>query len=113
MGRLVGPADAGALSALSDYLQANLPWVAPTARDVGRGEITVLASLALLLSGVGWVESLRTALRAVWLVDQRSHVQGLPVLGPGAGIAPVAQAAGDAVCKINDRALVQHRFQPR
>jgi membrane protein len=70
LGRLVGPTDAGALSALSEYLQANLPWVAPTARDVGRGEVTVLASLALLVSGIGWVEALRSSLRAVWLVDQ-------------------------------------------
>lgn len=70
VGRLLGPADAGVVSALSDYLEANLPWVAPTARDVGRGEVTALASLALLISGIGWVESLRSSLRAVWLVDQ-------------------------------------------
>jgi membrane protein len=70
VGRLVGPTDAGALSALSEYLQTNLPWVAPTARDVGRGEVTVLASLALLVAGIGWVEALRSSLRAVWLVDQ-------------------------------------------
>lgn len=70
VGRLLGPTDAGVVSALSEYLEANLPWVAPTARDVGRGEVTLLASLALLISGIGWVESLRSSLRAVWLVDQ-------------------------------------------
>lgn len=70
VGRLLGPADAGAVSAVSDYLEANLPWVAPTAREVGGGEVTALASLALLISGIGWVEALRSSLRAVWLVDQ-------------------------------------------
>lgn len=70
VGRLLRPAEAGAVSAVSDYLQANLPWVAPTAREVGGGGVTVLASLALLISGIGWVEALRSSLRAVWLVDQ-------------------------------------------
>src|SRR5688572_13187992 len=71
VGRLLDPStDGGALSAISDYLESSLPWVAPTARDVGRGEVTALASVALAVSGIGWVESLRTSLRAIWLVDQ-------------------------------------------
>lgn len=70
VGRLLGPVDAGAVSAVSEYLETNLPWVAPTARDVGRGEVTALASIALLVSGIGWVEALRSSLRAIWLVDQ-------------------------------------------
>ncbi len=44
--------------------------MAPTARDVGRGEVTVLATLALVVSGIGWVEALRSSLRAIWGVDQ-------------------------------------------
>ncbi len=70
VGRLLGPTDAAALEAVSDYLESSLPWVAATARDVGRGEVTALASVALLVSGIGWVESLRSSLRAIWLVDQ-------------------------------------------
>lgn len=70
VGRLLGPTEAGALSVVSEYLQTNLPWVAPTVQDVGRGEVTLLATLALLTSGIGWVEALRSSLRAVWLVDQ-------------------------------------------
>jgi membrane protein len=70
VGRLLALSDAGAVSAVNDYLQANLPWIAPTARDIGGGGVTVLASFALLLAGIGWVEALRTSLRAVWLLDQ-------------------------------------------
>ena len=70
VGRLLGPSDAGALTAVNDYLQTSLPWVAPVAQNVGRGEVTVVASLTLLLSGIGWVEALRSSLRAIWLVDQ-------------------------------------------
>ncbi|HEY7226244.1 MAG TPA: YhjD/YihY/BrkB family envelope integrity protein [Micromonosporaceae bacterium] len=71
IGRLLGPrTEGGAVSALSDYLETNLPWVAPTARDVGQGQVTLFASLALLVSGIGWVEALRSSLRAVWRVHQ-------------------------------------------
>jgi membrane protein len=71
VGRLLGPgAEGGALSAVSDYLQTTLPWVAGTARDVGRGQVTVVAAVALIVSGVGWVEALRSSLRAIWCVDQ-------------------------------------------
>jgi membrane protein len=70
IGRLVGSSESGVLSAINAYLQANLPWVADTARDVGRGQVTAIASVALLISGIGWVEALRSSLRAVWLLDQ-------------------------------------------
>jgi membrane protein len=70
VGRLLALSDAGAVSVVNDYLQSNLPWIAPTARDVGGGGVTVLASFALVLAGIGWVEALRTSLRAVWLLDQ-------------------------------------------
>lgn len=71
VGRLLGPgAEGGALAAINDYLQTALPWVAGTAHDVGRGQVTVVAAVALVVSGVGWVETLRSSLRGVWCVDQ-------------------------------------------
>jgi membrane protein len=70
LGRLLGSAEAGVLNAVNDYLRTQLPWVAETAEQVGRGEITLIAGAALLVSGVGWVETLRSSLRAIWLLDQ-------------------------------------------
>jgi membrane protein len=70
LGRLLGSSESSVLSAINDYLESSLPWVAPTARQVGRGEITIISGAALLLAGVGWVETLRSSLRAVWRLDQ-------------------------------------------
>jgi membrane protein len=70
LGRLLGTADSGVLTAINGYLEDSLPWVANTAREVGRSEVTALAAIGLLVAGVGWVEALRSSLRAVWLYDQ-------------------------------------------
>jgi len=58
------------VDAVNQYLTQSLPWVAPTAEEVGRGELTTLAGIALVLTGVGWVEALRSSQRAVWQLDQ-------------------------------------------
>jgi membrane protein len=71
LGRVIGTNDSNVLTALNDYLQGSLPWVAETAREVGRGEVTVLAAVGLLVAGVGWVEALRSSLRGVWLLNQQ------------------------------------------
>nr|WP_230416202.1 YhjD/YihY/BrkB family envelope integrity protein [Micromonospora tarapacensis] len=71
VGRLLDPDEAGVLRAANQYLESNLPWIAPIANEVRRGDVTVLAGAALLLAGIGWVEALRSSLRAVWLLDQQ------------------------------------------
>jgi membrane protein len=58
------------VDAVNQYLNQNLTWVAQTAEEVGRGEVTVIGGIALVLTGVGWVESLRSSQRAVWRLDQ-------------------------------------------
>jgi membrane protein len=70
LGRLLGSSESSVLTAINSYLEDSLPWVADTARDVGRGEVTAISGAALLLAGVGWVEALRSSLRAVWRFDQ-------------------------------------------
>src|SRR5689334_15754593 len=60
----------GLLGTINTYLSNNLPWVVETAKQVGRGEVTVLGLIALLFAGVGWIEALRSSQRAVWRLDQ-------------------------------------------
>jgi membrane protein len=70
LGRILGTNNQGLIDTVNRYLSQNLPWVLETAKQVGRGEVTALGSVALLLSGVGWVESLRSSQRAIWQVPQ-------------------------------------------
>jgi membrane protein len=67
---LAGSGEGGLVGTINTYLSNTLPWVLDTARQVGRGEVTVFGLVALVLAGVGWVEALRSAQRAVWLLDQ-------------------------------------------
>jgi membrane protein len=60
----------GLLGTINTYLSNNLPWIIATARQVGRGEVTLVGLLALVFAGVGWVEALRSSQRAVWLLDE-------------------------------------------
>ena len=76
VGRLLAVTDAGAVSAVNDYLQANLPWIAPTARGIGGGGVTVLASLstfdgtllraAASLGAPPWLAFRRVLLPRIW-----------------------------------------------
>lgn len=70
LGRLLGSPDSAVLSTVNHYLEDSLPWVVDTARQVGRGEVTAIAAVALLITGIGWVETLRSSQRAVWMVKQ-------------------------------------------
>src|SRR6185369_15168753 len=60
----------GLLGTINTYLSNNLPWVTETARQVGKGEVTIIGLIALIFAGVGWVEALRSSQRAVWRLDQ-------------------------------------------
>jgi membrane protein len=68
LGRL--PGTTGWMEAVNHYLSEALPWVRATADEVGRGELTAIGLVTLVLTGVGWVEALRSSIRAVWLLDQ-------------------------------------------
>jgi membrane protein len=70
LGRILGTVNGGFVGTINDYLVDTLPWVVDTAEQVGRGEVTVFGLIALVLAGVGWVEALRSAQRAIWLLDQ-------------------------------------------
>ncbi len=70
LGRILGTTDAGLVGIVNNYLEQSLPWVVQTAKQVGRMEVTALGLVALVFSGVGWVEALRSSQRAIWLYEQ-------------------------------------------
>jgi membrane protein len=70
LGRILGTTDAGLVGIVNNYLEQSLPWVVQTAKQVGRMEVTALGLVALVFSGVGWVEALRSSQRAIWLFEQ-------------------------------------------
>jgi membrane protein len=70
LGRVLGGENNGLFGKINAYLADTLPWVADTAQQVGRQEVTIIGAVALVLSGVGWVEALRSSQRAVWLRDE-------------------------------------------
>ncbi|MDQ1722456.1 MAG: rane protein, partial [Pseudonocardiales bacterium] len=70
LGRILGTSDSGLIGTANRYLSQTLPWVVDTAKQVGRGEVTVLGLVALIVAGVGWVEALRSSQRAIWLIEQ-------------------------------------------
>jgi membrane protein len=69
IGRVLGY-EGGFVDEINDYLSTTLPWVVETANQVGRSEVAIAGMVALVLTGVGWVEALRSSQRAVWLLDQ-------------------------------------------
>jgi len=72
-----GRGDEPALRAVQDYLSRNLPQLeADKLTDVSSG-VGILALVALVLAGVGWVETLRSSQRAIWCLNQQP---GHPVI---------------------------------
>jgi membrane protein len=68
--RLHGAGTDGFVSEVNDYIAATLPWVVDTAEQVGRGQVTIVGMVVLVLTGVGWVEALRSSQRAIWRLDE-------------------------------------------
>jgi membrane protein len=58
------------LQAVQDYLSANLPQLDAESLTRASSRIGVIASVALIIAGVSWVETLRSSQRALWCVEQ-------------------------------------------
>jgi membrane protein len=70
IGRLLNGANGAIIGTINSYLAQSLPWVRTTASTVGPGSVTVLGSIGLVLTGVAWVDALRSSTRAIWGLDQ-------------------------------------------
>jgi membrane protein len=69
LGRLIGQ-QAGFVGTVNSYLSNQLAWVTQTATQVGSERLTVIGTTTLVLTGVGWIDSLRSSARAVWGLHQ-------------------------------------------
>jgi membrane protein len=71
---LIGLVPAGqqaATDTVSGYLAQNLPWLRPDELVQSRNTVAVLGLVGLVVTGVAWVEAMRTAQRAVWGLEQQ------------------------------------------
>lgn len=69
LGRVLG-GNEGFIGTVNEYLSSQLSWVADTAEQVGTQEITILGAVALTITGIAWIDALRSSTRAVWLLPQ-------------------------------------------
>jgi membrane protein len=104
----------GLIDEVNAYLQSNLPWVTSTQQVAGsRGTLTVVSSIALVLTGLGWVEALCSSQRSIWRVNQYPgnwFIRRLVDLGMLAGLAVLlglSLAASAAIEKVLDVAIIQ------
>jgi membrane protein len=60
-----------AVDAVNKFLSANIPFVNASQIASGRTAIATIGLVGLFLTGVGWIESLRSSQRAIWGYDQQ------------------------------------------
>ncbi|HZN71274.1 MAG TPA: YihY/virulence factor BrkB family protein [Micromonosporaceae bacterium] len=62
--------DPGVMRDVQSYLGANLPRLDAEALREARGTVGMIAFVTLPITGLFWVDSLRSAIRAVWRLDE-------------------------------------------
>lgn len=60
-----------AVDAVNRFLQANIPFLDAAQIAASRTAVGVAGLIGLVLTGVGWIESMRSAQRAIWRLDQQ------------------------------------------
>lgn len=60
-----------AVNAVNQFLQANVPFLNAGQIAASRTAVGIAGLIGLALTGVGWVESMRSAQRAIWRLDQQ------------------------------------------
>jgi membrane protein len=58
------------LGTVNGYLKQNLPFLNVGAIQAARNTVAVLGLLGLLFAGIGWIDSMRSAQRAMWGLSQ-------------------------------------------
>jgi membrane protein len=65
------------VSEVNIFLQRNLPWLSSDEIEGSRGTVGVVGVIGVVLTGIGWIESLRSSQRLIWRVQQQP---GNPVI---------------------------------
>ncbi len=60
-----------AVDAVNNFLQQNIPFLDAGQIADSRNAVAAVGLIGLTLTGVGWIESMRSAQRAIWEVDQQ------------------------------------------
>jgi membrane protein len=60
-----------AVDAVNRFLQANIPFLDADQIASGRTSVGIVGLIGLVLTGVGWIESMRSAQRAIWRLEQQ------------------------------------------
>jgi membrane protein len=64
-------ANRAAIRAVDAYLQRNMPFLKPEDIQNARQTLVVASTIGLVLAGVGWVDGMRSAQRAMWGLEQQ------------------------------------------
>jgi membrane protein len=70
LGHILNGSNSAIIGTINNYLATSLPWVRTTADQVGTTQVTVISTVAAMVTGVAWVDSLRSSTRAIWGLDQ-------------------------------------------
>jgi membrane protein len=70
LGRILNGSNSAIIGTVNNYLSTSLPWVRTTADQVGTTQVTTFGAIGLVLTGVAWVDALRSSTRAIWRLDQ-------------------------------------------
>jgi membrane protein len=65
------------VAAVDRFLRLNLPWLNSAEIRGSRGTVGVVGLIGVALTGIGWIESLRSSQRLIWQVKQQP---GNPVI---------------------------------
>lgn len=58
-------------AAVDDFLRLNLPWLEPATIQGSRGKVGIIGLAGLVVTGVGWIEAIRSSQRLVHGVEQQ------------------------------------------
>jgi membrane protein len=58
-------------AAVDDFLELNLPWLEPTTIQGSRRRVGIIGLIGLVVTGIGWIEAIRSSQRLVHGVEQQ------------------------------------------